>query len=111
MLEQNKISETFSELPWLDMGGGFMLGLAVGYFLKKSFKIFLFTAGAGLVFLFILENQHIVILDEERLNEVATQSSQSFKHFALFLKERLNLFTLPSSSSAVVGFLLGLKIG
>ena len=52
------------DLPYLEMGSGFMMGLSVGYFLKKSFKFTLLLCGLILVVLFILENKGIVAIDQ-----------------------------------------------
>jgi hypothetical protein len=35
----------------------------------------------------------------------------TFKHFAFFLKERLERFEVSSGLSAVAGFFVGLKMG
>jgi len=106
-----KLIDKIPELPWLEMGSGFLIGLAVGFVVKKSFKILLFFLGLAVVLLFVLENQHIIILNEEGLNQTVSQGSQLFQHFALFLKERLSQLQFAGSASAVAGFLAGLKMG
>ena len=98
-------------LPWLEMGSGFLIGLAVGYFLKKSFKLLLLLMGIGIVIIFVLESQHVVSINEEGLSHTVAQGSELFKTFADFLKARLSRLSFAGSASAVAGFFAGLKMG
>ena len=45
-----------SPFPFLEMGTSFVIGLAIGYFFKKFFKILLLLLGLGIVVLFVLES-------------------------------------------------------
>jgi len=98
-------------LPYLEMGTGFLIGLSIGYVLKKSFKILLFLTGIALIAVFVLESQGVIHLNEEGLQHTISTGMDSFKHFALFLKERLEHFKVSSGLSAVAGFFIGLKMG
>jgi len=98
-------------LPYLEMGSGFLIGLSIGYVLKKSFKLMLFLMGIGLIAVFVLESQGVIQLDETHLQESVSHGVTTFKHFALFLKERLEHFHVSSGLSAIAGFFVGLKIG
>ena len=98
-------------IPYLEMGTGFLIGLSIGYVLKKSFKILLFLMGIALIAVFVLESQGVIQLDETHLQESVSHGVDTFKQFALFLKERLERFHVGSGLSAVAGFLIGLKIG
>ncbi len=97
--------------PYLEMGTGFFIGLSIGYVLKKSFKVMLFLAGISLILLFVLESQGVIQLDEAHLQESVSHTLGTFKHFAFFLKERVENMHISSGVSAVAGFMLGLKIG
>ncbi len=99
------------ELPWLEMGTGFLVGLAVGYFLKKSFKLLLALLGVGIILIFVLESQKVVTINEEGLAHTVAAGSEQFKHFAGFLQERLSRLSFAGSGSAVAGFVAGLKMG
>jgi len=108
---EEKLMEKIPELPWLEMGTGFLIGLAVGYFLKKSFKILLALLGVGIILIFVLESQKVVSINEEGLAQTVAAGSEQFKHFAAFLKERLSRLSFSSTGSAVAGFFAGLKMG
>ncbi len=98
-------------LPYLEMGGGFLIGLSIGYVLKKSFKILLILLGISLITIFVLESQGVISLNEASLQESVSSGMEVFKHFALFLKARLEQFQVSSGLSAVAGFVVGLKMG
>jgi len=106
-----EMTQKIPELPYLHMGSGFIIGLSIGYFLKKSFKIMLFLLGVGLVILFVLENQHIVVIDEKALGQSVDVGSEYMKRFFIFLKERLSSLHPASGASSLAGFAVGLKMG
>ena len=112
---ENNVTATFadklSELPYLDMGTGFVVGMAVGYFFKKSFKIVLFLLGTAIVLLFALDQFEIIELHKEQLTQTVSTGTGYFKQFGLFLKERLSQFGFPGTGSAIAGFAVGLKMG
>ncbi len=114
-MDQNLSLQNFSAkipaLPWLEMGSGFLVGMAVGYFLKKSFKFMLLLLGIGLVLIFLLESQHVVIIDENGLVQTVSRGSELFQSFALFLRERLARLSFAGGASGLAGFLVGLKMG
>ncbi len=105
------IKDIFSNLPYLEMGSGFLIGLSIGYVLKKSFKIMLFLLGLTVILLFVLENQHIITIDEKSLEQSVSHWSESFKYFVIFLQERVTRLHTTGTLSAGAGFLLGLKVG
>ena len=98
-------------LPYLEMGSGFVMGLSVGYVVKKSFKLMLLLMGLAVIGVFVLENQGIIILNETSLDQNVSLGVEAFKHFALFLKERLAALKIAGGASAVAGFVVGLKMG
>ncbi len=98
-------------IPYFEMGTGFLIGLAIGYVLKKSFKILLFASGVVLIAMFVLESQGVITIDEAHMQQTFASGVDGFKHFMLFLKERLENFKVSGGLSAVAGFFVGLKIG
>ena len=98
-----------------NLGGPFVIGLAVGFFAKKMLKIALFCLGAGVVVLFILQYFDFKGSHNINLQEVGDSFISLVKHGFELLKERLS--TIQSSnkaiqgSSAVGGFFVGFKLG
>lgn len=109
--EISTIAETTSSspFPFLEMGSSFVIGLAVGYFLKKSFKAVLFVLGLGLIVLFYMESQGLFTLNDAMLDNGVATGIDYFKTIVSALKERLTNFT--SGLGAVAGFLVGIKFG
>jgi len=98
-------------IPYLEMGSGFMMGLSVGYVVKKSFKLLLLLMGLALIAMFVLENQGIITLNESSLDQQVALGTETFKHFLFFLKDRLAALKVAGGASAVAGFVVGLKMG
>ena len=73
-----ELKNIFPDISYLEMGSGFLIGLSIGYVLKKSLKIMLFLLGLTVILLFVLENQHIITIDEKGLIESINSSIGSF---------------------------------
>ena len=54
------------------MGGGFLVGIMVGYFLKKIIKILTFVAGGMVVLLLYLQQQHVISVDIDKMQASST---------------------------------------
>jgi len=108
---EEKLQAMNLQLPYLEMGSGFLVGLSVGYFLKKSFKLILIFSGFIIVALFVLESKGMIVINENTLDSTVAEGAGAFKTFAGFLQERLGRFTFASGGSAIAGFLTGLKWG
>ncbi len=98
-------------LPYLEMGTGFMIGLSVGYVVKKSFKLILLLMGLVIIGMFLLESQGIITLNEASLDQSVSLGVEAFKHFLAFLRDRLGELKLAGGASAIGGFVVGLKMG
>jgi len=108
---QENIDNIAGQIPYLQMGTGFVIGLSVGYVIKKSFKLILLLLGVGMILIFVLENKHIITIDESSLDAGVSAGTATFKEFAGFLQDRLGTLHISSSASALAGFLAGLKMG
>ncbi|MCH9741238.1 MAG: FUN14 domain-containing protein [Epsilonproteobacteria bacterium] len=97
--------------PFLEMGTSFVIGLAIGYFMKKFFKILLLILGLGLVILFVMESQGVSTVNEQALENGVSAGVDSFKGLVTMLKDRLSSMNLSSGAGAVAGFFAGLKFG
>ncbi len=99
------------QLPYLEMGSGFMMGLSVGYVVKKSFKLLLLLMGLVLIGVFVLESKGVITLNEASLDQHVSLGTEMFKHFLTFLKVRLGALKIAGGVGAAAGFVVGLKMG
>jgi uncharacterized membrane protein (Fun14 family) len=105
----NGTATTDAPLPYLELGSSFLIGLAVGYFIKKSFKIVLFILGFSLILIFFMESQGVLTLNEQVLEKSISEGSTYFEFIVSSLQERITSFKTGIGAGA--GFLVGLKIG
>ena len=106
-LENNISADT--PLPYLEMGTSFVIGLAVGFFIKKSFKMVLFILGFALIATFYMESQGIFTINDKVLEESIGQGVEYFDYLVSAVKERITSF--QSGAGAIAGFVVGLKLG
>jgi uncharacterized membrane protein (Fun14 family) len=116
MGHSNSLSDSASALPsaesplaYLEMGTGFIIGLAVGYFIKKSFKAVLFILGFALIITFYMESQGIFVINEQVLEQSISSGAEYMEYMVAAIKERITGF--QSGVGAGTGFLVGIKIG
>lgn len=93
-----------------NIGAPFVIGLAVGFFAKKTLKFALFFGGMAIVGLFIAEYYGYTQINDENLKSMASQATDFAKHSGNFLVDRLSNIT-GKGLSAVAGFFTGLKFG
>jgi len=96
-------------IPYLEMGSSFLIGMAVGFFIKKSFKAVLFILGFSLIVTFYMESQGIFTINDKVLEESITNGSKYFDFLVASVKERITSF--QSGVGALAGFVVGLKFG
>jgi uncharacterized membrane protein (Fun14 family) len=99
-----------SEFLLTNVGAPFVIGVAVGYFAKKTLRMALFLGGAAIVLLFISEYYGVIILSRDRFGEVVNEVTGGVKSFGNFLVTRLGSIT-SKGVSGVGGFFVGLKLG
>jgi uncharacterized membrane protein (Fun14 family) len=92
------------------IGGGFFIGLVLGYFVKKIIKILMFVAGGMVGLLLYLQQQQIISLNIEKLETSSTAILTSFA--STFDKmTQVGDFTsigIPLSASIAAGFTVAL---
>ncbi len=96
-------------IPYLELGTSFTIGLAVGFFIKKSFKMVLFILGFALLISFYMESQGIFTINDKILEESIANGSKYFDFLVASVKERITSF--QSGVGALAGFVVGLKLG
>ncbi len=96
-------------IPYLELGSSFTIGLAVGFFVKKSFKAVLFILGFALIIMFFMESQGIFTINDKVLEQSIAQGSDYFQYLVASVKERITSF--QTGVGALAGFVVGLKLG
>ncbi|MCX7073274.1 MAG: FUN14 domain-containing protein [Methylococcales bacterium] len=103
--------DIFSTPSLIDnVGAPFILGLTVGYFVKKMLRIALFLSGGIVVILFIAEYYGVVNITDTQLLHATDIAASAAKDSSDFLLDRLSRFTVKGVS-ATGGFVIGFKMG
>jgi len=105
------VANSQAPFPFLEMGTSFVIGLAVGFFLKKFFKFMLLILGLGLVVLFYLESKGTVHVDGHVIENGVSTGIDSFNGLVAMSKEKLSQMSLSSKAGALAGFFAGIKFG
>jgi uncharacterized membrane protein (Fun14 family) len=92
------------------LGGGFITGYLVAYFLKKIIKILMFVIGGILALLLYLQTQEIITINVTKLQTTTDTilngiTSSGGQIPAIRTIEHLDI---PLSSSLTAGFVLGI---
>ena len=105
------MNDLLSGSGWIsELGPAFIIGLAVGYFAKKVFRIGLFLFGAIVVVSFLLDQSGLFHVSTTTLESMASGVGDEAVKAGGFLRGRLDGFS-GKGLSAGAGFLTGLKIG
>jgi len=97
----------WSLLSWVGIGG--FSGFLIGYAIKKFLKLLLVLLGLFLLILVALEYKGIVKIDYAKLSEGMFQTANKLIQLFPELLQALSLISY--SSSFLLGFLLGFKLG
>ena len=94
----------------ISIGGGFFIGILLGYFVKKIIKILMFVVGGIIGLLLYLQQQQIISVDIERLEGsstfIVTSIASTFNKMT-----QVGDFTslgIPLMASMTAGFTVGL---
>ena len=108
----NFFTNLLNNTEYSKLGSGFLLGLSVGYFFKKSFKIMLFVLGLAVVALFWFDNNNTIeIVNNGTILGTFDKISHFVSAFGHFLYDKLSNMEASGGAGAIAGFLLGLKLG
>jgi uncharacterized membrane protein (Fun14 family) len=100
-----------NNLPFTQMSSGFLMGLSVGYFFKKGFKIMLFVLGLVTVAIFWFNSQDLITVNGEKIINIFDILSEVLKNSYNFVYNKLTQFKPVTGVSVIVGFFAGLKLG
>lgn len=95
------------------MGGGFFVGMMLGYFIKKIIKIIMFVAGGMAAFLLYLQQQQTISVDIEKLEDSFTlvlNSMFSSYHIITQVGDSISL-GIPMVGGLSGGLAIGLMKG
>ena len=94
----------------ISIGGGFFIGILLGYFVKKIIKILMFVVGGLVGFLLYLQQQQIISINIEKLEGpsrfILTSIMSSFDKMTQ-LGDATSL-GIPLMASISAGFTVGL---
>jgi len=92
------------------IGGGFFIGIMLGYFVKKVIKILMFVAGGIVGLLLYLQQQQIISVNIERLEGsstfILTTLSSSFDKMTQI--GDMSSLGIPLAASIAAGFTVAL---
>jgi len=111
MNENFNIADTLNNVNFAQVSSGFLLGLSVGYFFKKGFKIMLFVLGLATVAIFWLNAQDYITVNGENIINFFDIVSVTLKKTYDFVYNNVKSLEPLGGASIVAGFVTGLKIG
>lgn len=92
------------------MGGGFFIGIMLGYFVKKIIKVLMFVAGGIVGLLLYLQQQQIISINMEKLEAISTfiltSDGSSFENMTQI--GDVTSLGIPLTASMSAGFTVGL---
>jgi uncharacterized membrane protein (Fun14 family) len=92
------------------VGGGFFIGILLGYFVKKVIKVLMFVAGGIVGLLLYLQQQQIISVNIERLEGsstfILTTLSSSFDKMTQI--GDMSSLGIPLTASIAAGFTVAL---
>jgi len=100
-----------NDINFAQISSGFLLGLSVGYFFKKGFKIVLFILGLITVAIFWLNTQDYITVNGENIINVFDILTITLKKSYNFVYNNITAIEPLGGASIVAGFATGLKIG
>ncbi len=89
-----------------DMGVGAVVGFITGFALKKIMKLAMAIIGAYLLSLFWLQQKGVIVIDKEKLFNLAAGWSSEI----LTLGEKI-MGILPGTTAFLAGFYIGFRKG
>ncbi len=113
MLDIIKDSSVFQYIlnsSYKEFGGAFIFGFSIGYFLKKSFKLFIVLLILVTIVSFWLDNKIVKLDSSITLNSFAT-IIDIFTLFIEYILDKVSTLSNIGIVSIFAGFLIGLKVG
>lgn len=109
-MQHNNAIESVLTALGLNLGAGFLLGLAVGYALKKIAKLALLIGGFIVLTILVLNYKGIIIVNYDILKQVTEEILRWLKMEVSGLVTFINT-SVPFAGGFMAGFIIGLKKG
>ncbi len=111
MNEKIDINSYIDNINFAQLSAGFLIGLSVGYFFKKGFKIVLFVLGLITVAIFWMNAQDYIVVTGDSIINIFDVLSITIKKSFNFVYNNIKDLEPLSGVSIIAGFFTGLKIG
>jgi len=111
MNDQFSAKALLNDINFAQLSSGFLLGLSVGFFFKKGFKIVLFILGLVTVTIFWLNAQDYITVSGDSIVNVFDMLSITLHKSYNFLYNNITALEPLTGASIIAGFFTGLKIG
>jgi uncharacterized membrane protein (Fun14 family) len=105
------LKSLLNDINFAQISSGFLLGLSVGYFFKKGFKIMLFLLGLVTITIFWLNAQDYIVVSGNSIINIFDILSISLKKTYNFVYNNIASLEPLGGASIIAGFFTGLKIG
>jgi uncharacterized membrane protein (Fun14 family) len=95
------------------IGGGFFIGVLIGFFVKKIIKIMMFVAGGIVALLLYLQQQEVISVDVDKIGASSTFIFNSVASYFDKMTQTGNMATLgiPLAGGLSAGLAIGLMKG
>ena len=101
------------DIPYVELGGGFVLGLFLGFFFK-TFKRNLQSIMMGFmiiaILLIALDYAGYIKINEMRLEDAMGQFGARVEHFWLLVKNKFEHYQFEGGMSVLTGFIAGMNM-
>jgi len=111
MNENIDLNSLLNNVNFTQISSGFLLGLSVGYFFKKGFKIMLFILGLATVAIFWFNAQDYITVNGESIINIFDIISITLQKTYNFVYNNIKSLEPIGGASIIAGFVTGLKIG
>src|SRR5688500_756256 len=92
------------------IGGSFLVGILLGYFIRKITKIIMFVLGGIIALFLLLQNQNIILINQNKLDN-SIMSLTLYLTNALDILTQSDSLTVPITASVSTGFIIGFSRG
>ena len=104
----NEVGNT--QIPYMELGGGFIFGLFLGFFFKtfrKNLQIIMMVFTVIALLLIMLDYLNYININEIKMENMLDTFVSKVEHFWVVAKEKFEHYQFEGGISVLAGFLLG----